>query len=92
MLKKTPVVLIDEATSNIDPQLDSKIQELFRTELKDCTVLTIAHRINTIVNYDKILVLDEGEVAEFDKPEKLLANKDSLFFKLWEQHEEAASN
>lgn len=52
---------------------------------RDCTILTIAHRLNTILDYDRILVMDAGKVAEFDSPNSLLKNSDSLFFKLAEQ-------
>ncbi|KAJ2505711.1 Multiple drug resistance-associated protein-like transporter 1, partial [Coemansia sp. RSA 1939] len=57
----------------IDPESDAIIQESIREEFKDCTVLTIAHRLNTIIDSDRILVLERGHVAEFDTPQNLLA-------------------
>ena len=57
-------------------------QSTIRREFADCTVLTIAHRIKTILDYDKIMVLDEGKLAEFDSPANLLAKKDSMFHSL----------
>ncbi|KAE9547269.1 hypothetical protein FO519_009518, partial [Halicephalobus sp. NKZ332] len=52
------------------------------SQFKDCTVLTIAHRLNTIMNYDKVLVMDAGEIREFDAPEKLLEDKNTIFYGL----------
>ncbi|KAJ2292682.1 Multiple drug resistance-associated protein-like transporter 1, partial [Coemansia sp. RSA 2706] len=64
---------------------DSVIQQTIRREFKDCTVITIAHRINTIIDSDMILVVDGGRLAEYDTPQNLLENKDSLFTKLVEE-------
>ena len=79
LLEKPKVLIMDEATSNIDGKTDNQIQEMLKTQFKDCTVLTIAHRIDTIMWYDKVLVLDHGKVLEYDEP-NILANKtDSEF-------------
>ncbi|KAJ2850630.1 hypothetical protein IWW36_001741 [Coemansia brasiliensis] len=85
LLKKAKILVLDEATAAIDNQTDTIIQQSIRNEFKDCTVLTIAHRINTIIDSDMILVLDAGQLAEYDTPENLLQNKDSLFAKLVEE-------
>ncbi|KAL7922508.1 multidrug resistance-associated protein [Trichoderma austrokoningii] len=77
MLKKPTVMVMDEATASIDYNTDSKIQETIR-ELTG-TVITIAHRLQTIVDYDKVLVLDKGEVVEFDHPWELINRKDGTF-------------
>lgn len=77
MLKKPTVMVMDEATASIDYNTDSKIQETIR-ELTG-TVITIAHRLQTIVDYDKVLVLDKGEVVEFDHPWELINRKDGIF-------------
>ncbi|KAF6033702.1 hypothetical protein EB796_007981 [Bugula neritina] len=65
--------------SSIDTETDSLIQETIKEVFTDCTMLTIAHRLNTVINYDRILVLDKGEIIEFDTPKSLLANQKSAF-------------
>ena len=70
---------MDEATANVDFKTDRLIQEVIRDKFKDSTVITIAHRLNTIMDYDKVMVLDCGQVVEFDKPEVLIRNEDRLF-------------
>ncbi len=74
---------MDEATANIDFKTESIIQTAITEFLQKSTVFTIAHRIKTIINYDKILVLNDGEIAEFDTPKNLLERKDSLFYSLY---------
>ncbi|KAJ2304587.1 37S ribosomal protein, mitochondrial, partial [Coemansia sp. Cherry 401B] len=85
LLKRAQVLVLDEATAAIDNETDTIIQESIRTEFKDCTVLTIAHRLNTIIDSDMILVVDGGRLAEYDTPQNLLENKNSLFAKLVEE-------
>ncbi|XP_071960045.1 ATP-binding cassette sub-family C member 8-like [Antedon mediterranea] len=80
-LKKTNILVMDEATASIDMQTDAILQEVVATAFKDRTVLTIAHRIATILNSDKILVLDAGRMIEFDTPDALL-ERDSVFASL----------
>ncbi|KNE60280.1 hypothetical protein, variant [Allomyces macrogynus ATCC 38327] len=82
ILRKTKVLVLDEATASIDHQTDDIVQKTIRREFTGCTVLTIAHRIATILDYDKVCVLDHGEVAEFDTPEALLSKADSIFYSL----------
>uniref|UniRef100_A0AC34R628 ABC transmembrane type-1 domain-containing protein n=1 Tax=Panagrolaimus sp. JU765 TaxID=591449 RepID=A0AC34R628_9BILA len=72
----------NEATAAVDVETDQLIQQSIRTEFSNCTILTIAHRLNTILDYDKVLVMDSGEIREFDSPKKLLENKQSLFYGL----------
>ena len=84
LLKKTKIVLMDEATANIDYKTETFLQNSINKGMKDCTVLTIAHRIKTIINYDKILVLNNGEIVELDSPQNLL-NKKGLFYQLYKE-------
>lgn len=78
MLKSPTVLLMDEATASIDYATDSKIQETIR-ELENSTIITIAHRLQTIVDYDKVLVLDKGEIVEYGHPWELMKMKDGSF-------------
>ncbi|KAF9129887.1 Multiple drug resistance-associated protein-like transporter 1, partial [Linnemannia schmuckeri] len=82
LAKNTRVLCLDEATAAIDVETDNAIQRALRREFQNCTVLTIAHRINTIMDSDKILVLEQGRIAEFDSPANLLEKKDGLFYGL----------
>jgi ABC-type multidrug transport system fused ATPase/permease subunit len=82
LAKNTRILCLDEATAAIDIETDNAIQRALRRGFPNCTVLTIAHRINTIMDSDRILVLDKGRVAEFDSPKTLLQNKESIFFSL----------
>eukprot|EP00079_Xenopus_tropicalis_P030763 XP_012826972.1 PREDICTED: canalicular multispecific organic anion transporter 2 isoform X2 [Xenopus tropicalis] len=75
LLRKTRILILDEATAAIDLETDDLIQMTIRTQFEDCTVLTIAHRLNTIMDYTRVLVLDKGRIAEFDTPTNLIALK-----------------
>lgn len=77
LLKAPKVLLMDEATASIDYATDAKIQETIR-EIKNTTI-TIAHRLQTIIDYDKVLVLEKGEVVEYGDPWNLLQAKGSFF-------------
>lgn len=77
LLRDTKICVLDEATAAIDLETDELLQDIFRHELPG-TVITVAHRLNTIIDSDRVLVLDKGQVAEFDTPANLLA-KDSIF-------------
>lgn len=79
---------MDEATASIDYTTDTKIQATIR-ELQSTTI-TIAHRLNSIIYYDKVLVLDQGAVCEYDHPHNLLQKKDSIFREMCESSGEIA--
>ncbi|KAJ7454282.1 P-loop containing nucleoside triphosphate hydrolase protein [Mycena galericulata] len=82
LLRNKKIIVLDESTSSMDHITDEKIRHVVDSEMKGFTVIAIAHRISTIVNYDKILVLDSGSIAEFDDPTVLLANPESRFARL----------
>ena len=82
ILRKSKIVVLDEATASVDLETDRLIQETLQKSFKDCTILTIAHRLNTIMDYDKVLVLKDGELAEYDSPSNLLENKSTIFYSL----------
>jgi ABC-type multidrug transport system fused ATPase/permease subunit len=79
LLKKSKLILLDEATANIDTKTEVLIENAIKNKFKKSTVLMIAHRLNTVMGCDKILVLENGEKLEFDKLEKLRDNKESIF-------------
>merc|ERR1711871_220590 len=90
-LSKARIIVMDEATASVDVETDIAIQKMIREEFFAATSITIAHRLNTIMDSDKVLMLDAGKVAEFDTPANLLAQPQSLFSGLvgdWEEGNE----
>jgi ABC-type multidrug transport system fused ATPase/permease subunit len=85
LLNPKKIVLVDEATASIDFQTDAVLQKVIKEHLKDCTIITIAHRIDTIISSDRVLVLDKGEILELDSPSQLLKNSTSIFYKLYKE-------
>lgn len=84
LLRSPKVILLDEATASIDYESDAMIQQTIREEFSCSTILTIAHRLRSIIDYDKILVMDAGRVVEYDDPYVLIANNESLFHSMCE--------
>jgi len=80
LLRKSKVLVMDEATAGVDMETDDLIQKTIRSEFKDCTILTIAHRLNTIMDNDRVMVLSDGHIVEFDAPANLLAKTTSVFY------------
>uniref|UniRef100_A0A671VQ24 ATP-binding cassette, sub-family C (CFTR/MRP), member 3 n=1 Tax=Sparus aurata TaxID=8175 RepID=A0A671VQ24_SPAAU len=81
LLRKTRILILDEATAAIDLETDDLIQSTIRTQFEDCTVFTIAHRLNTIMDYTRVLVLDKGQIAEFDTPTNLISQR-GIFYSM----------
>ncbi|KAF8150500.1 multidrug resistance-associated ABC transporter [Mycena galopus ATCC 62051] len=79
LLRRSSIVILDEATSSVDFKTDAKIQTTIREEFTDSLLLTIAHRLKTVIDYDKLLVLDKGKLVEFDTPLALLEKEDGIF-------------
>ncbi|KAK0395659.1 hypothetical protein QR680_001380 [Steinernema hermaphroditum] len=82
LLRRSKVLVLDEATAAVDLATDALIQETIRREFKESSVLTIAHRLNTILDYDRVLVLDNGEMKEFGEPDALLSDPSSAFYSM----------
>lgn len=82
LLRKTKILILDEATAAIDVETDELVQRTIRKEFKNCTILTIAHRINTVMDSDRVMVLDRGSLVEFETPQNLLQNRESIFYSL----------
>ncbi|XP_027849264.2 probable multidrug resistance-associated protein lethal(2)03659 isoform X1 [Aphis gossypii] len=85
IVQNNKILVLDEATANVDPQTDGLIQNTIRNKFRTCTVLTIAHRLNTVMDSDRILVMDAGQIVEFDHPFTLLKNKNGYLYKMVEQ-------
>lgn len=77
LLKDSPILVLDEATSSVDSETDNIIQRTIREQFADRTVITIAHRLSTVMDMDRILVLDKGRVAEYDAPAALVSKEPS---------------
>ncbi|XP_045127905.1 ATP-binding cassette sub-family C member 4-like isoform X2 [Portunus trituberculatus] len=91
ILRHNKILVLDEATANVDPRTDELIQQTIRTKFAECTVLTIAHRLHTIMDSDRVMVLQAGQLMEFDTPYNLLNNKTSIFFSLVQQTGQASA-
>ncbi|XP_017727201.1 PREDICTED: multidrug resistance-associated protein 1 isoform X2 [Rhinopithecus bieti] len=81
LLRKTKILVLDEATAAVDLETDNLIQSTIRTQFEGCTVLTIAHRLNTIMDYTRVIVLDKGEIQEYGAPSDLLQQR-GLFYNM----------
>ncbi|RYQ86554.1 hypothetical protein Ahy_B10g106219 isoform D [Arachis hypogaea] len=82
LLRRSKVLVLDEATAAVDVRTDALIQKTIRQEFQSCTMLIIAHRLNTVIDCNRILLLDSGRVLEYDSPDKLLSNEASAFYKM----------
>ncbi len=85
ILRGNKILILDEATANVDSETDKLIQETIRNQFADCTVITIAHRLHTIMDSDKVIVMDAGKIREFDHPYKLIQMRGGFFKRLLDQ-------
>lgn len=85
LLRKPKILILDEATASVDFETDSLIQKTIREQFENSTVLTIAHRINTVLHCDRIMVMEKGSMIEFDTPQNLLNTPTSVFYSLYKQ-------
>lgn len=90
LVKKSSLIILDEATSSVDFDTDHQIQQTIRSEFDNSSLLCIAHRIRTVIDYDRILVLDHGEIKEFDTPYNLITKEDGVFHQMCERSGEYA--
>ncbi|KAI1282580.1 Multidrug resistance-associated protein 1 [Halotydeus destructor] len=81
LMRNCKILVHDEATANVDHETDQLIQQTIKDQFKHCTVLTVAHRLNTIIDTDKVLAMEAGKVVEFDEPHQLLQKK-GLFYNM----------
>uniref|UniRef100_A0A8C9U6D6 ABC-type glutathione-S-conjugate transporter n=1 Tax=Scleropages formosus TaxID=113540 RepID=A0A8C9U6D6_SCLFO len=79
LLRKTKILVLDEATAAVDLETDNLIQSTIRSQFEDCTVLTIAHRLNTIMDYTRVIVMDKGHIAEMDSPANLISKRGQFY-------------
>lgn len=85
VIRNNKILVLDEATANVDPHTDALIQKTIRKQFMDCTVLTIAHRLHTVMDSDKILVMNAGGVVEFDHPHLLLQDSNGFLYRMIEK-------
>ena len=89
ILRKSKIIILDEATSSVDQKTEDIIINAVDTMFKDSTVITIAHRINTVKSCDKVIIMNEGEIVEVGNPNELIKNANSKFNSLYYQYIEA---
>uniref|UniRef100_A0A0E0PTT9 ABC transporter C family member 10 n=1 Tax=Oryza rufipogon TaxID=4529 RepID=A0A0E0PTT9_ORYRU len=92
LLRRCRILVLDEATASIDNATDAILQKTIRTEFKDCTVITVAHRIPTVMDCTMVLAMSDGKVVEYDKPTKLMETEGSLFRELVKEYWSYASS
>lgn len=82
LIQHLNIIVLDEATANLDPETDQLLQKTVQKCFRGCTVITIAHRLHSVMSCDKVLVLDAGRIVEFDEPNTLMENSNGFLFKM----------
>jgi ATP-binding cassette subfamily C (CFTR/MRP) protein 4 len=83
IVRKNRIIIMDEAVANVDKKTEEMIYKIIRDELACCTVIFITHKLDNILEFDRVMVLDKGEIVEFDRPSVLLSDKNGLFYKMF---------
>ncbi|XP_074031098.1 probable multidrug resistance-associated protein lethal(2)03659 isoform X2 [Leptinotarsa decemlineata] len=83
LVSKSKIIVLDEATANMDPETCGLLQSTIKQNFAECTVLTIAHRLNTVSDSDRVMVVDHGQIVEFDTPDALLGNQKGVFYNMF---------
>jgi ABC-type multidrug transport system fused ATPase/permease subunit len=83
LLNKSKIVLLDEATSSVDKETEETLRKVMKEDFSDCTIISIAHRLETIMDYDVVAVMNKGRIVEFGRPAELMADEKSAFSLLW---------
>lgn len=92
LLRRAKILVMDEATAQVDYETDAFIQRTIRSAFVDTTVITIAHRLDTVMDYDRIIVMEDGGIAETGRPSDLLKDPSSTFYELWRCSRQSASH
>jgi ABC-type multidrug transport system fused ATPase/permease subunit len=85
IIRKSKIVIMDEVTVSVDQQTENMIHKIVLEELACCTVIIITHKLDYVLEYDKVIVLDRGGIVEFDRPSRLLENENGLFYKMFKK-------
>jgi ATP-binding cassette subfamily C (CFTR/MRP) protein 4 len=85
IIRKSKIVIMDEVTASVDQKTEEMIHKIVLEELACCTVIMITHKLDYVLEYDKVIVLDKGGIVEFDRPSRLLENENGLFYKMFKK-------
>lgn len=86
LLKRSRILVLDEATASMDNTIDAVLQRTIRREFADCTIITVAHRIPTVMDCSKVLAISDGKLVEYEEPNKLMNNESSFFGQLVKEY------
>jgi ATP-binding cassette subfamily C (CFTR/MRP) protein 4 len=85
IIRKSKIVIMDEVTASVDQETEKMIHKIVLEELECCTVIIITHKLDYVLEYDKVIVLDKGDIVEFDRPSRLLENDSGIFCKMFKK-------